>query len=349
MKRLFLLSFILLSSLCAGVYTFFPSHSFSFGSFSMYIPEILHDEQIELIQKNKILFVGDVMLARNVERLMDTYGAAYPFLELQKPAADTYVVGNFEASIPKVHVPTESMKFSFSVAPKYLAGVTSFGFSHFGLANNHSFDFGSDDFRNTEMTLSSSSITVFGNPKSFASSSIPLIHIDSKVVALIGVFGVNVSVDEKKVAEALTEAAKISDVQVIFIHWGEEYQTLHNQTQENLAHSFIDAGADIIIGHHPHVVQDIEKYKNGIIFYSLGNFIFDQYFTTEVQEGLAVELAFSSTTPTFTLLPITSIGSRSVSRYMAPYERDTFLLELGKNSDAELKDMIVAGVIKTNI
>lgn len=72
---------------------------------------------------------------------------------------------------------------------------------------------------------------------------------------------------------------------IVNIHFGTEYQKKHNKTQENIAHTLVDNGAAIIIGHHPHVVQDSETYKGVPIYYSLGNFIFDQPFP-ETLEGL---------------------------------------------------------------
>lgn len=76
-------------------------------------------------------------------------------------------------------------------------------------------------------------------------------------------------------------------------HWGEEYSTKPNELQKKLAHSFIDAGADMVIGAHPHVVQTNEIYKGKHIYYSLGNYIFDQWFRPEVKKGLGVEVSFS--------------------------------------------------------
>ena len=95
---------------------------------------------------SKIYFVGDVMMARNVENIMQSYGASYPFSYLPKVASTSYLVGNFEASVPKIHTPTQSMGFSFSVKPDYIQQLDAYGFTHMSLANNHSYDFGSDDF-----------------------------------------------------------------------------------------------------------------------------------------------------------------------------------------------------------
>lgn len=76
------------------------------------------------------------------------------------------------------------------------------------------------------------------------------------------------------------------------MHAGTEYTPKHREDQEEFAHRMIDSGADLIIGTHPHVAQDFEYYKNGVIFYSLGNFVFDQYWSTETQQGLTVNINF---------------------------------------------------------
>jgi poly-gamma-glutamate synthesis protein (capsule biosynthesis protein) len=82
-----------------------------------------------------------------------------------------------------------------------------------------------------------------------------------------------------------------ADIVVVLLHWGNEYETKHLASQETTAHHLIDAGATIVIGHHPHVVQEIEKYKGGVIAYSLGNFIFDQNMTTDTRRGLLLKVA----------------------------------------------------------
>ena len=80
------------------------------------------------------------------------------------------------------------------------------------------------------------------------------------------------------------------DVVVVSFHWGEEYKTVHNQHQETIARAALDAGADMIAGHHPHVRQDMATYDGKTVVYSLGNFIFDQSFSKETMTGLSVEV-----------------------------------------------------------
>lgn len=322
-----------------------PHTEFSFGSFSIPIP-VLAKAENEEPQKTKIRFVGDVMLARNVERLMSSYGYGYPFSSLPAVGGDMHLVGNFESSVPAVHAPTQSMTFSFSVDPQYIQGLKEYGFSHLGLANNHTYDFGADDFDHTIAALSEASFVVFGDQQSLATSSIAYLEISDNTVALVGVYAVYGSPDMEDFGALLAQAEEKSDFQIVYVHWGDEYTLVHNVFQEKLARQFIDAGADAVIGHHPHVVQDIELYKDAPIFYSLGNFIFDQYFSEDVQVGLAADFSSNEQSVRFELLPITSIGQRSSPRLMAEYEASVFLEDLAQKSDAELQEMIIAGVIE---
>jgi poly-gamma-glutamate synthesis protein (capsule biosynthesis protein) len=290
-------------------------------------------------------FVGDVMLARTVEHLMDLYGTSYPVSGLSLHPDDAYLVGNFESSVPAIHVPTKSMTFSFSAKEEDLFGVKEYGFTHFGLANNHTYDFGIDNYKHTVRALQDASFAVFGSQGELATSSVVVADLGSSTIALIGVYAVYEKPSLADIVAVFKHANAVSDKQIAYVHWGDEYELVHNTSQEDLAHALIDAGADTVIGHHPHVIQDIGLYRNVPIFYSLGNFIFDQYFSLEVQEGLMLDLTLTESGYTFELLPVTSIGSRSVPRFASSYEKDAILEKLAKNSDLKLREMIKKGLI----
>lgn len=98
---------------------------------------------------------------------------------------------------------------------------------------------------------------------------------------------------------------------VVFAHWGDEYTPVANAQQIAAAHSFVDAGADLVIGAHPHVVQNVEVYKGKAIFYSLGNFMFDQDFSWATTHGLAVRVSFGEETMGFKMTPITIKGQEA--------------------------------------
>lgn len=295
--------------------------------------------------KNGIRFTGDIMLARNVENMMTAYGPLYPLKALSKHPDDLYLVGNFESAIPATHAHTPSMGFSFSTKKQNLEGLQQYGFTHMGLANNHSYDFGADDFQNTQKILEETDLNPFGDQRNQASSTVQFVNIKEETVALVGIFAVDVAPSKSEIQRLLKRAGSESTIQVAYVHFGTEYKTTHSNFQETLARTLVDAGADVVIGHHPHVVQDIEMYKGRLIFYSLGNFIFDQYFSKDVQEGLMVEMQIAQDKLTFNLLPVTSIGSRSMPRFMESYEKEIFLTELIKKSDTGLAQMIGVGEI----
>lgn len=302
--------------------------------------EITHSKKAK---NERVLFVGDIMLGRNVENLMRQYGYWYPFSQFALVEKPTFIVGNFEASIPKTHSPTQSMQFSFSTHPDFLQGLSEFGFTHVGLSNNHSYDFGFDDFLHTQKSLTMLGLAHFGDQQHQASSTIAYLSLDTKTVSIVGVYAVDIFPSKIELQELVEKAKKQSDIQIAFVHFGTEYVSTHSQFQEQLAHTLVDAGIDVVIGHHPHVIQDIELYNGVPIFYSLGNFIFDQYFSQEVQEGLAVEISFEHQNTHFKLIPVTSVGSRSAPRVAGQFEKNQILETLAAKSTQNLSTAIVKG------
>ena len=105
--------------------------------------------------------------------------------------------------------------------------------------------------------------------------------------------------------EDILKARSQADLVVLYAHWGEEYRERPGQTIEEQAHQLIEAGADLIIGSHPHVIQSTELYQGKKIYYSLGNFLFDQYFSPETQKGLLVVLTIDPKTRAFSFQDLT--------------------------------------------
>ena len=91
---------------------------------------------------------------------------------------------------------------------------------------------------------------------------------------------------------AVRQAKEANDILVVSFHFGDEYQQNPSKRQRTLARAAIDAGARIVVGHHPHVVQSVEEYDGGVIMYSLGNFIFDQNFSEDTMSGMMVKIEF---------------------------------------------------------
>lgn len=291
-----------------------------------------------------VLFVGDIMLDRGVEYLMRKNSFFYPFEKVSQFLKGVdIVVGNLEGPIVKnpPNFSNKSLKFAFS--PETIIGLSFANFNLLSLANNHTFDVGKDGFEETKEYLVKANINFVGHPikcdQDFSFEKDDLVFL-----AFNKTFPINCSDD--KIIQIVKETKNSSPEKflVVIFHWGEEYQTKSSISQQKLAYRIIDAGADLIIGSHPHVVQEIEEYKGKLIFYSLGNFIFDQYFSKETQEGLVVGLEIYPEKLVYRLFPIKSHLSQP--SLMNQEEKEKFLEKLSKKSSPSLFDKIKSGKIE---
>lgn len=188
--------------------------------------------------------------------------------------------------------------------PSVIPALKGAGFSILSTANNHEGDWGRDAYADTLARLKENEILYTGGNINSTEAENPTII--EKYGMKIGYLGFTdtgpdwmkatenqagiLSASNPRFAEIIKNASAKVDFLIVSFHFGEEYQKKHNQRQENLAHTAIDNGAKIIIGSHPHVVQDTEVYKNGFIAYSLGNLIFDQYFSPDTMGGMLLEI-----------------------------------------------------------
>lgn len=294
-----------------------------------------------------VLFVGDVLLARNVEYLMNQHGPDYPYrgLSFTKIVHNPAVVGNFESSIPKTHTQTPAQMMTFSVSETFIPELANAGFTHVSQANNHAYDYLKPGYTNATKILEQNNIEAFGHPEKTDISSIEFITVQDKVVAVMPAYTLQQLPAYSELKDVFEYASARSDIQIVYVHWGTEYVSVHNSRQREAAERFVAAGADLIVGHHPHVVQDIELINGVPVFYSLGNYIFDQYDSLDTQEGLMLHLELSQPQLTISLLPVTSVGTLSQPRFMKTQEHALFLEKLAKRSDVQLRDFIKSGVI----
>jgi len=252
-----------------------------------------------------IILVGDIMLDRGVEYMIKTEGKGdfrFPFLkiadELQK--ADI-LFGNLEGPISDKGTKVGSI-YSFRNDPKSIEGLTFAGFDVISLANNHVFDYGREALEDTLLRLKTAGIDYLGagfNEKEAYSPIIKELN-DTKIAFLAytnlgpetwkageensGIAWISEN-NLETIKRDIEKVKKESDILIVSLHSGEEYQKTPTQFQIEFSRAFIDAGADLVIGHHPHIIQPNEKYKDGWIFYSLGNFVFDQSFSEETMRG----------------------------------------------------------------
>ncbi len=282
-----------------------------------------------------MLFVGDIMLGRAVETLIEREGIAYPFYGVKDilPAYDI-TVGNFEGVVSLTHVQTPSMGFQFSIKDEYLEYLSRAGFDILSLANNHSLDFGTTSLVHTRTLCTAYGIVCAGTPIGVNGFSTFTKAIGDMKIGFFFLHTLYGAPTENEIANRAATLRDESDIQFAFVHWGEEYEPRHSDEQEALARILIDHGIDAVVGHHPHVVQDVALHQGKPIFYSLGNFIFDQYFSADVQRMLALGVSIEDETLRYSLIPLSSEESRSQPRPMNEHEGALFIASvLGSLSD----------------
>lgn len=262
----------------------------------------------------KVLFVGDIMLDRNVAVYAREVGYERLFAGVRDLFfGDHFIVGNLEGTLTTNESVAQRdhsvLRFTFD--PHVADLLANLGFSAVSLANNHALDFGEFGYDDTVYYLNKAGVTPFGAPFNDAHLAVQLTAHDKKL-CLIGYHSL-FRADYSAVVAKITSVRLLCDYLVVMSHWGEEYQHEPIAQQREAAHAFVDAGADVVIGGHPHVVEPVEVYNNHAIFYSLGNFLFDQGFSQEVKRGLAVEVEFKKDATRFVLTPVTTYKEASVA------------------------------------
>jgi len=300
---------------------------------------------------SSVLFIPDLMFDRDVEKLAgENGGFEYLFnplfnLEGQFFRGTDLIVANLEGPITNKRIKNQK-SISFAFDPKVGKVLSKYNFGLLGLANNHGYDQGRVGFNDTINFLKEDKIDYFGHPLKERYEDIRVLDLGGQRLAFIAFNLTDHKVDEENLKGIISQANSESDFTVVFVHWGQEYQRKPSVYQRDLAKLFIDNGADVVVGHHPHVVQTIEMYKNKPIFYSLGNFIFDQYFSQATQEGLMVGAVFTPSENKFYLIPYTIPQSRPTLMLYA--DRQKFLDKLADDSmvDEAMKSIIKLGMIR---
>ncbi|MFH1769677.1 MAG: CapA family protein [Parcubacteria group bacterium] len=292
-----------------------------------------------------VLAVGDMMLGRYVETLMNEHGMFYPFEDIGSVFLNFDIVfGNLEGPITFAHEQTPNNSTKFSFQPDIAPLLSNNHFNLVTLANNHTDDQGEEAYDNTVFLLEDNNIESFGHASDIGDISMTKKIIKGREITFIGFNATYPIFDEEEAIDVVeTQASGSESFVAVNMHWGNEYTKFSSSKQRNLAHKLIDAGADVIIGHHPHVVQEIEIYEGKPIFYSLGNFIFDQYFSNDVQQGLMVAMSIDDIRVEYFLVPIKSIQSQP--RLIDGDEREAFLRGLAVRSDNDLAESIKNGKI----
>lgn len=195
---------------------------------------------------------------------------AYFFQNVQPVfAQDDLTIVNMEGTLTE-ETTREPKQFAFKGDAEYAKILTAGAVEAANLANNHSFDYGKKSYEDTITALEAEGISSFGYERT------AVMDIKGVKVGLAGVYELAEHIDCKQDLLDNIASLKEQGAQIIIVsfHWGQEKENVPSDVQVELAHAAVDNGADLVLGHHPHVLQGIEEYKGKNIVYSLGNFCF---------------------------------------------------------------------------
>lgn len=249
-----------------------------------------------------LVAVGDLLLGGSAEESVNKHGFDYPFSDISAilQSADI-AMANLEAPLTRQPKPVEDKRFTFKVDPEAAAAMQRAGITILTLANNHIGDFGPEGVTDTIAALRPHGLRYTGAGKDLTQARRPTAHATANgsvgFLAYSNTFPKSFYAKSDRPGTAPGYAEFIrKDVQrlrefvdyvVVSFHWGAELMTEPKDYQQNLARVAIDNGAHVVIGHHPHVLQGVEFYNGGVIYYSLGNFAFGSYSRNAKTGGLA--------------------------------------------------------------
>ncbi|MBI2612360.1 CapA family protein [Candidatus Kaiserbacteria bacterium] len=245
-----------------------------------------------------IIFGGDLMFDRSIRTAMEQHGEDYIFscIEGVLQSADL-VVANLEGPItthPSKSIGTKvggegNYTFTFPISAAALLFRHNVRLVNIG--NNHVMNFGREGLAQTKYWLDEAGVLYFGEPDLSETDRVERISVNGIPFSFVNWSDWTSDKTDHTVAQVREEAEK-GNIVVVFAHWGDEYVPAPERVKV-LARQFVDAGADIVIGAHPHVVQEHEIYQEKHIYYSLGNFVFDQYWSEAVRRGLLLRVEFT--------------------------------------------------------
>ena len=301
----------------------------------------------EDLQVETILLAGDIMLGRGIRELINQNSVYYPFQKIVQLFRGVDIVfANLEGPVVENPLEFAHQSLQFAFHPKVLEGITWSQINLFSLANNHIKDMGNEGFEETIDWLDKYQMNFIGNPlpddndnaNSNFSTEYSVFLAFNRVLPFI-------HFQEEIIKEIKTVRRKNPHKFIIVsIHWGNEYQSTSSPAQQVLADQIITAGADLIVGHHPHVVQEIGLIRDKLVFYSVGNFIFDQQMIQETCHGLIIGLAVEPDKITCRLFPIQiHLGQPGLINQA---EAEIFSKDLAGKSINSLWEEIEKGIIK---
>ncbi|MCD6554170.1 MAG: CapA family protein [Anaerolineae bacterium] len=250
----------------------------------------------------ELLAVGDIMLARTPEERMEVFGSSYPFAAVGNLLRGADVaVGNLECALTARSQPIPHKLYLFRAHPRHAVGLVEAGFDVLFLGNNHTSDYGQAGLDETVETLRAHGLACVGAGASTEEAYRPLfVEVKSVRLAFLSYAmssfkqvpwemppDTHVAYAEvATIQQAVREARERADVVIVNLHAGVEYASAPSDEQRMLAYAAADAGADLVLGNEPHVVQDTEVRGDCLIAWSLGDFVFDISAVDAARDGV---------------------------------------------------------------
>lgn len=281
----------------------------------------------------KLVVVGDIMLGRGVAAANADPASTLRHFRPMLRRAD-FAVGNLESTLSRRGAPRQPGDDSFAADPGVLAGLVDAGLDAVSLANNHVGDYGVTALVDTVAALERSRLVAFGAGRDLEEAARPaILEQDGVRVGFLGFNAIGETpeaapggpgalsvsmpprtgpLDREELRRVLRAVRRLSrrvDVTVVMPHWGQQYTRQPGPVQTMVGRRLVDAGADLVVGGHPHWVQRVDRHRGAVIAHSLGNFVFDMDFMPETMEGV--------------VLTATLEGPRIVEVDYVPYRMDS--------------------------
>lgn len=276
-------------------------------------PALMPPEDTDTVTLNA---VGDVMLSRKVAKLIELNGLGYPMAVLGGELAKADLTFcNLESPISRLGRPLPGKQITFRAPPAAVECLRQAGMDVVSLANNHAVDYDSPALLETIDLLTQVGIAAVGGGRDINQARQPVImeRKGMKIAFLAYSDLADIFFDREyrrphRASEKLPGVAPLeldlmledvartrtlADWVVVSLHWGTEYVDAPSKQQREMAYRLVEAGADLVVGHHPHWFQGLEVYQGKVIAYSLGNFVMDQNWSEETREGLVMQVDFS--------------------------------------------------------
>jgi poly-gamma-glutamate capsule biosynthesis protein CapA/YwtB (metallophosphatase superfamily) len=297
-KNLFFIIFILFI-LGGGLFLYFKQDNWKIDNIFNQTKEILEIDDTD--QTITLAFVGDIMLSRAVgDKMAEKENWKWPFLETAEKLKNVDIAfGNLEGGISDKGMNVGSI-YSFRADPRAIQGLEYAGFDILSVANNHMGDWAAPAFEDTLNRLTASGIDYVGGgfnqqeaysplKKELKDTSLCFFAYTDLGPRSFGASNGNSGMAFLEIEAAAQDVEKYEDecdLTIVSLHFGNEYETNPTMRQKTVAQTLTKAGTDLIIGHHSHVIGNMEEIDGTSVFYSLGNFVFDQMFSQETRKGM---------------------------------------------------------------